>query len=88
MQAVRHVRDRTHHGWAVAVYQDPETGIWRWYRKDILPRAEDRFRNTKRERVYDQVLAERPVLDAFRHIRRKVEKITQRRSYASNADRN
>ena len=77
VQALRLVRDRTHHQWAAAIYQHPETGEWLWYKRATLPLADPLHPTSKkRERLYDQVLAERSVRGTLEHLRRKVAKLT------------
>jgi hypothetical protein len=76
VQALRFVRNSTHHQWGAAIYQEPETGDWLWYQRATLPLPDPKFPNKRGERLYDQVLAERPVRTTFQHLRSKVEKLT------------
>jgi hypothetical protein len=64
LQAVKFVRNRTHHQWASAVQlQDEE---WRWRPLENLPVPDDpKHRNAKLEPLYERHLAGRPVVDVF-----------------------
>jgi hypothetical protein len=64
LQAVKFVRNRTHHQWASAVQL--KDGVWQWRPPENLPLPDDpRHRNEKLEPGYQRHLADKPLIDVF-----------------------
>lgn len=64
VQAIKFIRNRTHHQWASAVQN--QDGHWRWRPLDNLPVPENpKHRNARSEPLYIRHLADKPVTEAF-----------------------
>jgi hypothetical protein len=72
VQALKYVRQRTHHGWAAAAMFDSARSEWVWYRSEILPAPRPSSAKPGLQRTYDRLLAERPVLSVFRKLAKLV----------------
>jgi hypothetical protein len=82
VRALRFLRNRIHHHYAAAVFIDPDTQEWRWYRAEVLPepareeysedergqRAYEQHLDRKGEGFYRRQLEEQPMLDVFRRL--------------------
>jgi hypothetical protein len=77
IRAFRYVRQRTHHGWASAIEYDPARSTWAWRRHEILPAPDPGREKPKLERLYTDLLAERPVGDVLERLRKRVGSLPQ-----------
>jgi hypothetical protein len=68
VQALRFVRQRTHHGWAAAVSYDRALSDWTWSPRENLPDPSSQHEKPELERLYVELLAGKPVRDAFDRI--------------------
>jgi hypothetical protein len=82
VRALRFLRNRIHHHYAAAVFIDPDTQEWRWYRAEVLPepareeysedergeQAYEKHLDRKGEGFYRRQLEEQPMLDVFRRL--------------------
>src|SRR4051794_24085654 len=57
LDALRFVRNRTHHHAAAAMYPDSANACWCWYPSGTLPPGDPKRADPKGERLYDRDLA-------------------------------
>lgn len=74
VRALRFVRGRTHHHWAPTAYFDGNVAEWVWQPAENLPLPpEERFLDPKGEKLYEELLARKPVLPALDEVARKLQ---------------
>jgi hypothetical protein len=79
VQAVTFARNRAHHHWASVAYFDKERDALMWRPATQLPVPQnERFRDEKRQPVYEERLSQRPVLEVFERLRAIVAKAAPR----------